>query len=235
MERIEMKMKKTAPRTNKRYAPRQSKTAAILWTLILLVYTIVVAFVDVKAIGPEGSSVGLASINGAFRDLIGQSDAFKILSDIGFYFCAALCVFFAGLFLYQLLKRKSLQKVDRNLTALMCLYAMFAVLYLVFNSLIIVNYRPVLKDGALDPSYPSTHVFLGIIAGISAIDRIFVYIKSENARLALMSVCWVALLLSCIGRTMSGMHWLTDIIGGFIFASVCLAWYRRIWRKLEEK
>ncbi len=232
---MEKKMKKKASRPSRKYVPRQSKTAAVLWTLILLVYTLVVAFVDVKAIGPEGSSVGLASINAAFRDLIGQSGAFKIVSDIGFYFCVALCVFFIGLFLYQLLKRKSLQKVDPNLTALMCLYAMFILLYLVFSRLIVVNYRPVLKDGTLDPSYPSTHVFLGIIAGISAIDRLFVYIKRENLRLALMIVCWVALLLSCIGRTMSGMHWLTDLIGGFIFASVCLAWYRRIWMKLEDR
>ncbi len=232
---MEKKMKKKASRPSRKYVPRQSKTAAVLWTLILLVYTLVVAFVDVKAIGPEGSSVGLASINAAFRDLIGQSGAFKIVSDIGFYFCVALCVFFIGLFLYQLLKRKSLQKVDPNLTALMCLYAMFILLYLVFSRLLVVNYRPVLKDGALDPSYPSTHVFLGIIAGISAIDRLFVYIKRENLRLGLMIVCWVALLLSCIGRTMSGMHWLTDLIGGFIFASVCLAWYRRIWMKLENQ
>lgn len=234
MEKNKKQMKKTASQPSRKYVPRQSKTAAILWTLILLVYTLVVAFVDVKAIGPEGSSVGLASINAAFRDLVGQSGAFKIVSDIGFYFCVALCVFFIGLFLYQLLKRKSLQKVDRNLIALMYLYAMFIVLYLVFNSLIIVNYRPILKDGALDPSYPSTHVFLGIVAGISAIDRIFVYVKRENSRLALMIVCWVALLLSCLGRTMSGMHWLTDILGGFIFASVCLAWYRRLWMKLEN-
>lgn len=228
-------MKKNASRPSRKYVPRQSKSAAVLWTLILLVYTLLVAFVDVKAIGPEGSSVGLASINAAFRDLVGQSAAFKIVSDVGFYFCVALCLFFIGLFLYQLLKRKSLLKVDRNLIALMYLYAMFIVLYLVFNSLIVVNYRPILKDGALDPSYPSTHVFLGIVAGISAIDGIFVYIKNENSRLALMIVCWVALLLSCLGRTMSGMHWLTDLLGGLIFASVCLAWYRRIWMKLEER
>ena len=228
-------MKKNASRPSRKYVPRQSKSAAVLWTLILLVYTLLAAFVDVKAIGPEGSSVGLASINAAFRDLVGQSAAFKIVSDVGFYFCVALCLFFIGLFLYQLLKRKSLLKVDRNLIALMYLYAMFIVLYLVFNSLIVVNYRPILKDGALDPSYPSTHVFLGIVAGISAIDGIFVYIKNENSRLALMIVCWVALLLSCLGRTMSGMHWLTDLLGGLIFASVCLAWYRRIWMKLEER
>ncbi len=235
MERNKKKMKKNASRPSRKYVPRQSKSAAVLWTLILLVYTLLAAFVDVKAIGPEGSSVGLASINAAFRDLVGQSAAFKIVSDVGFYFCVALCLFFIGLFLYQLLKRKSLLKVDRNLIALMYLYAMFIVLYLVFNSLIVVNYRPILKDGALDPSYPSTHVFLGIVAGISAIDGIFVYIKNENSRLALMIVCWVALLLSCLGRTMSGMHWLTDLLGGLIFASVCLAWYRRIWMKLEER
>ena len=219
----------------KTYVPRQSKIAAILWTVILIAFTVIVALVDVQAIGPEGSSVGLATINGRFRDIIGQSSAFKILSNIGFYFLAAVCVFFAGLFIYQLVKRQSLRKVDKNLTALMYLYVMFAVLYLVFNSLIVINYRPVLKDGALDPSYPSTHMFLGIIAGISAIDQIFVYIQDENKRFALMAVLWVAILLSCLGRTMSGMHWLTDIIAGFIFASASLAWYRRLWRRLESK
>ncbi len=219
----------------KTYVPRQSKIAAILWTVILIAFTVVVALVDVQAIGPEGSSVGLATINGRFRDLIGQSSAFKILSDVGFYFLAAVCLFFVGIFLFQLIDGKSLRKVDKNLTALMYLYVMFAVLYLVFNSLIVINYRPVLKDGALDPSYPSTHMFLGIIAGISAIDQIFVYIQDENKRFALMAVLWAAILLSCLGRTMSGMHWLTDLIAGFIFASTCLAWYRRLWRRLESK
>ena len=37
----------------KTYVPRQSKIAAILWTVILIAFTVIVALVDVQAIGPE--------------------------------------------------------------------------------------------------------------------------------------------------------------------------------------
>ena len=40
---------------------------ALLFLLAFLVWTLLVTTVDVRPIGPDGSSVGLATVNGAFH------------------------------------------------------------------------------------------------------------------------------------------------------------------------
>ena len=59
----------------------------------------------------------------------------------------------------QLLKGKSLLKVERSILALGVFYAVVMAAYLVFE-VWVVNYRPVLIEGALEASYPSSTTLL---------------------------------------------------------------------------
>ena len=66
--------------------------AFVLWTVLIL-------FIDVQAIGPRASSVGLATVNGAFHRLTGV----HWLTDIvgGALFSAGAVTIYYGLERYQ--------------------------------------------------------------------------------------------------------------------------------------
>ena len=51
----------------------RKQTAAILFTAVALLFTLFIKLIDVQPIGPNGSEVGFASINGAVADTIGVS------------------------------------------------------------------------------------------------------------------------------------------------------------------
>ena len=58
---------------------------AVICTIVSVVYTFLVKNVDVKAIGPNNSEVGLASINDAFHNMFGYNDTlYKISKILGY-------------------------------------------------------------------------------------------------------------------------------------------------------
>ena len=139
------------------------KVKNIILCVVLLiasvVYTIIVMKVDVKPIGPQNSLVGLASVNKYFKDIIGNNmTIYKITEYVG-YIPILLAGVYAVIGLVQLIKRKSLKKVDKEIYILACFYVLLLGVYLLFEKLVI-NYRPVLMEGLLDPSYPSSHTIL---------------------------------------------------------------------------
>lgn len=126
--------------------------AFVLWTVL-------VSFVDVRAIGPNGSSVGFAALNGYVHKFTGVNFHLYTITDwlglvtIGVAFGVAM------LGLAQWIKRKSLLKVDRSLLVLGGFYVVVLVAYIFFE-IVVINYRPVLIDGYLEASYPSSTTML---------------------------------------------------------------------------
>ena len=53
---------------------KNMKVVLILLFIIVTMYIILVKTVDVQAIGPNGSVVGFATINGWFHQMIGLND-----------------------------------------------------------------------------------------------------------------------------------------------------------------
>lgn len=182
-----------------------------------LLFTIVVKFVDVSAIGPQGSEVGLSTINRFVMEL-GKINSFYTFTNVIGYIPFVMVFFYAGLAIYEWIKRKDLKKVDRELFILALLYVSIAILYLLFEKLPI-NYRPVvLESGKLEPSYPSTHTMLAVTIAVSSVIinlRLFpntLWSKVLNIALVVISS------LIVIGRLISGVHWFTDIIGGLLLS-----------------
>ena len=111
---------------------------AIVSTLIFIIYTVLLINVDVKPIGPNDSSVGFAKMNGWFRDLIGQNNFMYKLSEILGILILLFVVIYACIGLYQLIKRKNLFKIDREIIILGCFYVVVFALYIIFSLAIAV-------------------------------------------------------------------------------------------------
>lgn len=190
---------------------------------VFVVFTVLVSVVDVKPIGRQGSDVGFAAANETFRDFTGYRESLYDFTEIlGYLFLVPIAAF--GLLgLYQLIKRKSLLKVDRDILLLGCFYAVLLAAYVLFEKLVI-NYRPEFAgETALEPSYPSSHTLLfgGVMA--TAVMQLLKRIRNSAAKRIAVCAAVVATVLVVLGRLFSGVHWLTDIIGGVILGTA-LVW-----------
>ena len=206
---------------------------SVVMVLISIIYTILVKNVDLGMIGPNGTVVGFATLNGFVKNAVGVNmvwyDITKILGIVPFLFIA----FYGLIGLKQLLSTKSLLKVDKIIIALGGLYAATAVLYVFFEKCII-NYRPTIIDGELEASYPSTHTMLAIVLCGSSLLIIKDYIQNEKIRKIINIVTIILMLTIVIGRIISGVHWASDIIGGIIISSTLLYIFKTIVSTFEN-
>lgn len=184
--------------------------------LLFIIFTIVVKFVDVHSIGPEGSLVGLATINNSFKDVLPLNETIYKVSEILGYISLLIVAMYGIIGIKQLIERKNLFKVDRNILLLGMFYVLVAIVYVIFE-FVVINYRPVLLDG-LEASYPSSHTVLSICVCISSVivsksvfgDKKFVKVFN------ILSI--ILMVLIVLSRFLSGVHWLTDILGGILIS-----------------
>lgn len=187
--------------------------------LLFILFTGVVLFVDVQAIGPDGSSVGLAAINQAFAKQVGVHLLWYKVTDWLGLVSISVALGFAVLGLIQLLKRKSIKKVDPQIIVLGVFYGLVILIYAFFE-IIIVNHRPILMDGMLEASYPSSHTIL-VLCIMSTAIIMFDYLLSSKKMLRqiLSAVAIMIMAVTVVGRLICGVHWLTDIIAGIILSA----------------
>lgn len=195
---------------------------ALFILLIILLRT-----VDVQSIGPEGTAVGLATVNGAFQNLFGFNKLWYVITKALGGVAILTAFAFALLFIWQTAGRKDIKKTDRELVNLMALYAIWVCLYVFFDK-VIVNYRPIIMAGDehVEASFPSTHTILGCVIMGSAMMILGKYIKNETLKKVLLIACAAVIAVTVIGRLISGVHWLTDIIGGVILSACLLFMYK---------
>ena len=185
--------------------------AFVLWTVL-------VSFVDVRAIGPNGSSVGFAALNGYVHERIGVNIPLYTITDWLGFVPIGVAFGFAMLGLAQWIKRKSLLKVDRSLLALGGFYVVVLAAYLFFE-IVVINYRPVLLGGYLEASYPSSTTMLVMCVMPAAMIQLHARIENDVFRRCVMISIAVFIVFMVIGRLVSGVHWLSDIIGGALLST----------------
>ena len=197
-----------------------------------LVFTLLVMTVDVKAIGPESSKVGFAGINGFCRDKIGyNAELYKISEVLGY----AVLAVAAGMALWgvsQMIRRKSL-KMDRELWWLVGLYAVVVAFYVGFE-MVVINCRPVLMEGVLEASYPSSHTMLSMSIMGSALVLLKRRVPCARCRRPLALLGTLLMLAVVVGRVASGVHWVTDIFASVLLSGGLVALYAAAVEK-EEK
>ena len=192
-----------------------------------VLWTIAIRFVDVQGIGPRGSCVGFATMNGWFHSLTGVHIQLYTITDwlglvpVGFGFGFAL------LGLLQWIERKNILKVDRSILILGGFYIVVLAAYLFFESYV-VNYRPVLIAGYLEASYPSSTTLLTLCVMSTAILQLYGRIKNRIFRNSVAGAIAVFTAFMVVGRLISGVHWITDIIGGALLSAALVALYQSV-------
>lgn len=192
-----------------------------LWSAICLLaafvlWTAAVQFVDVQAIGPQGSCVGLAAINGFWHEIIGVNWMLYVITDWLGLIPLGVVLLFAMLGLHQWVTRKNLRKVDTDILILGGYYLAVLAVFLFFE-MVKINYRPVLIDGHLETSYPSSTTMLVLCVMPTALMQLQTRLKRRGKVLG--SIITVFGVFMVIGRVLAGVHWLTDIIGGMLLSA----------------
>lgn len=201
--------------------------AAIRLLTAFLLWTVAVQFVDVHAIGPQNTSVGFAMVNQFVHNLTGVHMALYRITDwlslVPFVFVLG----FALLGLAQWISRKDIFKVDYDILVLGGFYIAVMSAYVCFEMLA-VNYRPVLIDEVLEASYPSSTTMLVMCVMPTAIMQIRARIKNRIFKRYVICGITAFTVFMVIGRFLSGVHWVTDIIGGILFSTGLVRMYRGI-------
>ncbi len=185
---------------------------------LFALWTAAVSLIDVRAIGPNGSTVGFAALNGRIHDLTGVHMTLYILTDWLGLVPVAFMLGFALLGLAQWISRKSLFKVDKSLFVLGAFYLAVTACYLLFET-VVINYRPVLIDGYLEASYPSSTTLLVLSVMPTAVMQLDKRIRNVAFRRTAAFLLIAFTVFMTIGRLISGVHWITDIIGGILLAA----------------
>ena len=203
--------------------------------LLFIVFTLMVLVVDVQPIGPEESKVGFATINQSVFGCLGVNILWYEITDWLGLLAVLFALFFAVLGLVQLVKRKNLWKVDYEIILLGMFYILVAVSYLFFE-ITIVNYRPVMMDNSLEASYPSSHAMIVIcIMATAMIEFRKLFADKKALRVVLNTVSAAIILITVIGRLLSGVHWFTDIIAGVLLSSALVMLYYSSVIYIDEK
>ncbi len=168
--------------------------------LLFVLWTLAVKFIDVQSIGPNGSEVGFAALNGFIHDVTGVHMELYIITD----WLGLVPVFaafgFAVLGLVQLIKRRSFLKVDYSILVLGGFYILVISAYILFEM-------------------PSSTTLLVMCVMPASVMQLYTRIKNKNIRNIISVVIYAFMAFMVIGRFVSGVHWLTDIVGGIILSA----------------
>ena len=197
---------------------------ALGFAALFVLWTVLLGLVDVDNVGPRSSHVGFSSLNSAFHSLTGVHMTLYVITDwlglvpLGIAFAYAVFGFI------QLCKRKSLFKVDKSILVLGVFYVAVIFIYVFFEN-VVINYRPVLINGNLEASYPSSTTMLSICVFISAIMALFNRVKGAGNKGIIIATFSLLTAFMVIARIISGVHWISDIIGGVLISCALIFTY----------
>ena len=200
---------------------------AICMLIAFVMWTVAIRFIDVQAIGPQESSVGFATINQFVHTLTGVHMSLYTITDWLGLVPLMIVMGFGTLGLIQWIKRKHLLKVDYGILVLGGFYILVMVAYVLFE-VFVINYRPVLIDGYLEASYPSSTTMLVMCVMLTAIMQFDTRIKNDVLKRCVTYAITAFIVFMVIVRLVSGVHWFTDIIGGALLSTGLVLMYRAI-------
>ena len=199
----------------------------ILLIVVFAIWTLLIQVVDVQPIGQNGTNIGFATFNIWFHELTGVHMTIYTITDWIGLIPIFVCMIFGGIGLGQWIKRKSLLKVDRDILFLGIYYVIVIFGYLIFE-MIPINYRPILIEGVMEASYPSSTTLL-VLSVMPTLTF------QMNRRMKNMTVCKMLSMLTIlfssfmvVGRWICGVHWFTDIIGSIILSTGLFCVYKGV-------
>ena len=206
---------------------RRNIVAAICLLAAFLLWTWAIQFVDVQAIGPRESTVGFATINRFVHSLTGVHMALYTITDWLGLVPLVVATGFGVFGLSQWMQRRHLLQVDDSILVLGGFYVVVIAVYVLFEKFV-VNYRPVLINGFLEASYPSSTTMLVMCVMPTAMMQFNARIKNRIFKRCVAFVSAAFVVFMVVGRLVSGVHWLTDIVGGALLSAGLVLMYRGI-------
>ena len=206
----------------------------ILLLALFLLWTVAVKTVDVAQAGETATLVGFATLNSRFHSLTGVHMWIYDLTDLLSVIPLGVCALFGLLGALQLIRRRSLREVDRDILLLGIYYVVVIGAFFLFE-VFPVNFRPIFIEGKLEASYPTSTTLLVL----SVMPTLPFQIDRRCGKAGLK---WAVRILTAlfsafmvIGRLVCGVHWLTDIVGGLVLSVGLFLLYRAAVRCFGEK
>ena len=189
----------------------------VIFLLLFLVWTWLIINVDVQPIGQNNTNIGLASFNSWFHSLTGVHMWIYVITDWLGLVPIFVCMYFGVIGFIQLVKRKSIFKVDYDLLILGVYYIIVILSYLIFE-MIPINYRPILIDGRMEVSYPSSTTLLVLSVMPTLIFQMNRRLKNIKFKQLFIILVILFSVFMIIGRLISGVHWVSDIVGSILIS-----------------
>lgn len=183
----------------------------VLWTALL-------QRIDVQPLGQKGTNIGFATINLWFHRKTGVHMVLYTITDWLGLVPIFVCFIFGITGLIQFIRRKWLLKVDYDILVLGVYYILVILCYLIFE-MVPINYRPVLIEGFLETSYPSSTTLLVLCVMPTLTEQLNRRLKNGHVKKAVTLMTAGFSLFMVMGRLVSGVHWLTDIIGSILLST----------------
>ncbi|MFB9768574.1 phosphatase PAP2 family protein [Lactiplantibacillus modestisalitolerans] len=203
--------------------------------LIFIFFTVMVKTIDVQPIGPEQSKIGLATLNQFIFNSFGVNLLWYDITDWLSIVAMVIALGFAILGLIQLIQRKSIWKIDPRILLLGVFYFIVVVFYIFFE-FVIINYRPIILSQSLEASFPSSHTMIVICIMVTAMSQFHYYLQDKKVCLLIAEIVSVLIIVvTVVGRLISGVHWFTDIVAGALLSSALVALYYAALKYIEEK
>lgn len=217
----------------------KSKKKSLLMGSISLamfaVWTVLILTVDVQPLGQNGTSIGFATFNCWFHHFTGVNMAIYTTTDWMGLVPVVICLIFAGIGLVQLIKRRSIFRVDADIMILGVYFVIVFLAYAIFE-IIPINYRPILIEGRMEASYPSSTTLLVL----SVMPALVEQIKRRLSGIRVKQIITIAAIAFSVfmvtGRLISGVHWFTDIVGGeLLSAGLYMLYKAAVMLALKER
>ena len=217
----------------------KSKKKSLLMGSISLamfaVWTVLILTVDVQPLGQNGTSIGFATFNCWFHHFTGVNMAIYTITDWMGLVPVVICLIFAGIGLVQLIKRRSIFRVDADIMILGVYFVIVFLAYAIFE-MIPINYRPILIEGIMEASYPSSTTLLVL----SVMPALVEQIKRRLSGIRVKQIITIAAIAFSVfmvtGRLISGVHWFTDIVGGeLLSAGLYMLYKAAVMLALKER
>ena len=174
-------------------------------------------------------------MNDAIFDFFGTNVIWDKVGDVLLILVLAAVAGFALAGLTQLIKRKSLKKVDSEILAMIPSLVLMVAIYFVFEKVWILNYRPVMVNGVAEPSFPSTHTLVAVTVLGMIMLALPKYIKEKKTRTLIDVALLIVMAVMAFSRVASGMHWATDVLGGIVFGIDLVLVYGGALRVIKER
>ena len=196
----------------------QTLCTGTLLLVLFAIWTMLIQTIDVQPAGASGTNVGFATLNCRFHQSTGVHMWIYTMTDWLGLVPIFVCLLFGAIGLIQLCKRKSLLKVDKDLLLLGIYYVVIIFCYLAFEMLPI-NYRPILIEGRLEASYPSSTTLLVLSVMPTLVVQIKHRLKQKHIKQTITLLTMLFSISMVIGRLIAGVHWVTDIVGAILLSA----------------